>query len=70
MSNNLLKVQIIETLALKRKMNHHFMKRGDNISEGGNHKSDSLFLFSKNMFQSFTVSKMSAKESFVDKLQI
>jgi uncharacterized protein YlxW (UPF0749 family) len=37
MSNNLKKVQIIKILALKQKMKHHFMKRGDNVSKGGNH---------------------------------
>jgi hypothetical protein len=45
------------------------MKRGDNISKGGKHQNDSLFLFSKNKFQSFFVSRMSAKESLVEKLQ-
>jgi hypothetical protein len=45
------------------------MKRGDNISKGGKHQNDSLFLFSKNKFQLFFVSRMSAKESLVEKLQ-
>jgi hypothetical protein len=37
MSNNIKKIQIIETLAVKRKVRRHFMKRGDNVSKGGNH---------------------------------
>jgi hypothetical protein len=43
MSNNIKKIQIIEMLAVKRKVRHHFMKRGDNVSKGGNHQSNSLF---------------------------
>jgi hypothetical protein len=69
MSNNLKKIQIVKTLALKRKVKRHFMKQGDNTLEGGNHQSDSLFLFSTSMFQLFFVSKMNAKESLVEKLQ-
>jgi hypothetical protein len=45
------------------------MKKGDNISEGGKHQSDFLFLFSISSFQSFFVSRMRAKESLVEKLQ-
>jgi hypothetical protein len=37
MSNNLKKIQIIKMMTLKQKMKHHFTKRGDNVSEGGNH---------------------------------
>jgi len=37
MSNNLKKIQIIKMMALKQKVKHHFMKCGDNISEGGKH---------------------------------
>jgi len=44
MSNNLKKIQIIKTLALKRKVKRHFMKRGDYVSEGNKHHSDYLFL--------------------------
>jgi len=53
MSNNLKKIQIIKMLALKQKMRHHFMKRGDNVSKGGNHHDDSLFSFSIIKFQLF-----------------
>jgi hypothetical protein len=49
-------------------MKCHFMKRGDNISEGGNHQSDFLFSFFINNFQSFFVSRLSAEEILVDKL--
>jgi hypothetical protein len=37
MSNNLKKIQIIKMMTLKQIVKHHFMKRGDNISEGDNH---------------------------------
>ncbi len=37
MLNNLKKMQIIKTLALKQKVKRHFMKCGDNISKGGKH---------------------------------
>jgi hypothetical protein len=37
MSNNVKKIQIIKTLALKQKVKRHFMKRGDNISKGNKH---------------------------------
>jgi hypothetical protein len=45
------------------------MKQVDNISKSGKHQSDYLFSFSTSKFQSFFVSKMSAEESFVEKLQ-
>jgi hypothetical protein len=45
------------------------MKQVDNISKSGKHQSDSLFSFSTSKFQSFFISKMSAEESFVEKLQ-
>jgi hypothetical protein len=51
MSNNMKKIQIIENLALKRKMNCHFMKQGDNVSKGGKHHNDSLFSFFTSRFQ-------------------
>jgi hypothetical protein len=44
------------------------MKWGDNVSEGEKHYIDSLFLFSTIIFQKKIVSRMSAKESFVEKL--
>ncbi len=50
MSNNLKKIQIIKMMALKQKVKCHFMKCGDNISEGGKHQNDSLFSFSTNKF--------------------
>jgi len=53
MINNMKKVKIIKTLALKQKVKRHFMKRGDNISESGNHQINYLFSFSINKFQSF-----------------
>ncbi len=56
-------------MALKQKVKHHFMKCGDNISKGGKHYNNSLFLFSKNKFQSCFVSRMSVEESLVEKLQ-
>jgi hypothetical protein len=68
MSNNVKKMQIIKMLALKQKVGHHFMKRGDNVSKGGNHQSDFLFSFSINKFQSFFVSRMSVEEKFMEKL--
>ncbi len=37
MSNNLKKIQIIKMMALKQKEKCHFMKRSDNILEGGKH---------------------------------
>jgi len=57
-------------LALKQKVKHHFMKRGDNVLESNNHHNDFLFSFSTSMFQLFFVSKMSTKKSFVEKLQV
>jgi len=36
---------MIKTLAIKRKVKCHFMKWGDNASEGGKHYNNSLFLF-------------------------
>ncbi len=56
-------------LALKRKVKHHFMKCGDNISEGGKHQNDYLFSFSTNKFKSFFISRMNVEESLVEKLQ-
>jgi hypothetical protein len=47
------KIKITKTLALKRKVKCHFMKRGDYILEGGKHQNDSLFSLSTSMFQSF-----------------
>ncbi len=69
MSNNLKKIQIIKMLALKRKVKCHFMKQGDNISEGNKQQNNSLFLFSTSKFQSFFVSKMSVEENLVEILQ-
>jgi hypothetical protein len=45
------------------------MKQDDYVSEGGKQHSTSSFSFSTNKFLSFFVSKMSAEESFVEKLQ-
>jgi hypothetical protein len=56
-------------LALKRKVKHHFMKQGDNISKGDKHQSNFLFSFSTSRFQSFFVSRMSAEEILMEKLQ-
>jgi hypothetical protein len=53
MLNKLKKMQIIKMLALKQKIRHKFMKRGDNVSKGGNHHNDYLFSFSINKFQLF-----------------
>jgi hypothetical protein len=46
----------------------HFMKWGDNTSEGGKHYNDSLFFISTRRFRSFFVSKMNVEESIVEKL--
>jgi hypothetical protein len=56
-------------LALKQKMKHHFMKRGNNTSKGGKHYNDFLFSFTISKFQSFFVSSMNVEESLVEKLQ-
>ncbi len=64
MSNNMKKIQIIKMMALKWKV-----KRGDNVLEGSKHYNDYLFLFFTSRLQSFFVSRMSAEESFVEKLQ-
>ncbi len=69
MLNNLKKIQIIKTLALKRKVKQHFMKQGDNASEGGKHYNNSLFSFSISRFQSFFALGMNAKESLMENLQ-
>ncbi len=69
MLNNLKKIKIIKMLALKRKVKHHFMKQGDNTSEGGKHYNNSLLSFSTSMFQSFFVSRMNAKFFFMENLQ-
>jgi hypothetical protein len=53
MSNNLKKIQIIKMLALKQKMKHQFMKRGDSVSRGDNHHNDYLFSFPISKFQLF-----------------
>jgi hypothetical protein len=45
MSNNLKKLEIIKALAVKQKVKHHFMKRGDNVSKGSKHHNDYLFHF-------------------------
>jgi hypothetical protein len=68
-SKNQKKGQIIKTLTLKQKMKRHFTKRDGCISEGGKQQIASSFSFSANKFLSFFVSKMSAKEIFVEKLQ-
>jgi hypothetical protein len=57
-------------LAVKQKVRRHFMKRGDNVSKGGNHWNNFLFSFFTSKFQSYFVSRMSVKESIVEKLQI
>jgi hypothetical protein len=67
--NNLKKIKIIKMLALKRKVKHHFMKQGDNASKGGKHYNNSLLSFSTSRFQSFFVSRMNAKKSFMENLQ-
>jgi hypothetical protein len=69
MLNNLKKIQIIKTLALKWKVRPHFMKRGDNILKGGNHQNDFLFSFPISKFQSF-LSLFECWKSLVEKLQI
>ncbi len=69
MSNNVKKIKIIKTLALKQKVKHHFMKRGDNISEGNKHYNDFLFSFSTRKLQSFVVSKMNVEKIIMEKLQ-
>ncbi len=50
-------------------MKRHFMKWDDNALEGDIHYGD-YFLFSTNRFQLFFVSKMSAEESLMEKLQM
>jgi len=45
------------------------MKRGDGISTFDKENNDSLFSFFANKFLSFLISRMSANESFVEKLQ-
>jgi hypothetical protein len=45
------------------------VKQGDNVLEGSKHYNDYLFLFFTSRLQSFFVSRMSAEESFVEKLQ-
>jgi hypothetical protein len=62
------KGQIIKMLTLKQKMKRHFMKLDDCISEVGKQENASLFSFFASKL-SFFVFKMSAKESFVEKLQ-
>jgi hypothetical protein len=62
MSNNLKKIQIIKMLALKQKVKCHFMKQGDNISEGSKQQSDYLFLFSISKFQLFLFPKWVLKK--------
>jgi hypothetical protein len=47
------KIQIIKMLALKQKMKHQFMKRGDSVSRGDNHHNDYLFSFPISKFQLF-----------------
>ncbi len=44
------------------------MKQGDCVLEGDKQQNDSSFLFSSSRFLSFFISKMSAKESFVENL--
>jgi len=68
-SNNVKKIQIIKTLALKWKVKRHFMKWNDNALEGDKHYGN-FFLFYTNRFQLFFVSKMSVEESFMEKLRI
>ncbi len=53
MSNNLKKIKIIKTLALKQKVKRHFMKRGDNVSKGGNHQNNFFFHFLQVGFNRF-----------------
>jgi hypothetical protein len=45
------------------------MKQSDNVSEGGQHHNDFLFLFSTSKFQPFIVSKMNVEKSLMEKLQ-
>jgi hypothetical protein len=68
-NNNQKKIQIIEMMVIKRKVKRHFMKKSDNVSNGGNHQNNSLFSFSTSRFQFFLISRMSAEESIVEKLQ-
>jgi hypothetical protein len=49
-------------------MKQNFTKRDDCILKGNKQQSATSFSFFTNKFLSFFVSKMSAKESFVEKL--
>ncbi len=69
MSKNQKKGKIIKTLTSKRKVKCHYMKQDDRISTSEKQQNSSSFLFSLNKFLSFIVSKMSTKDSFVEKLQ-
>jgi hypothetical protein len=50
-------------------MKHDFMKQGEYISKGNKDQNSSLFSFSRSKWLLFFVSRMSAKENFVGKLQ-
>ncbi len=69
MSKKKRKGQIIKTLTLKWKVKCHYMKQSDGVFLASKEHNNSLFSFSTNMFLSFSISKMSTKESFVEKLQ-
>jgi hypothetical protein len=56
-------------LTLKQKVKCHFMKRNEYISEGNKEQNNSLFSLFVSKLLSFFVSRMSAEEIFVEKLQ-
>ncbi len=74
MSNNMKKIKIIKTFALKRKVKLHFMKWGDNVLASDKHQSNSLFWFSTSMFQFFLFPKWVLKKilwrNYKDNLKI
>jgi hypothetical protein len=56
------------TLTLKWKMKCNYTKRDDGVYANDKEQKNSSFLFFANKFLSFSISRMSIEESFVEKL--
>jgi hypothetical protein len=69
MCQNKRKGQIIRTLIRKWKVKGHYMKRDDGISTTNKEHNNALFFFPSNKFLLFSISRMNAKKSFVEKLK-
>ncbi len=68
MLKNKKKGQVIKTLTPKQVMKCHYTKWNDGISTIDKEQNNYSFLFFANKFLLFSISKMNAKESFVEKL--